>query len=101
MPAELDAELAHHAAGAVFAVDGHAQFEVLAEDGPLLGDAGRGRLTPRHHLAGLAEDPRVPDAPTRHADRLHAGVADHPEDVLHLPDVARAEDEAVRIPPHE
>ena len=98
--AEADAELAHHFGGldigvAHAAVDGERKGVVLLEHGALLGEGRGGWRSASQDLPRLAEDPRVADAPARDADGAHTGVGEHAKDVGDVPDIARAEDEAL------
>lgn len=92
---EADAELSHHAARGVFAVDGYGEAEMFFEDLSLLRHGRRSGRMARHHLAGLAEDPWVADAAAGDGDAGDAGVPDHAEDVGDFPDVAGSEDGAI------
>jgi hypothetical protein len=57
----------------------------------LLGDGGACGLIAGEHHAGLAEDPGVADASSCDGDGAHAGVGDHAEEVVDIPDVAGSE----------
>ncbi|MDZ4753860.1 MAG: FG-GAP repeat protein [Phycisphaerae bacterium] len=95
---EFDSELPHHAPGTPFAVQLHREIEMIEQRLALLGESRRGRSLTAHQLSSLPEDPRIADAATCHGHSVNAREFEHGEDVFDLPDIARTENDAVRLP---